>query len=92
MRTPNEKNFLQSTKKETQPLAAQGVAFFDEPNLTLIAISNSTDYKVDYVIVLDQYLDTVKRVTENTSGDVAYDLTTIDGAHMNILHLSLIHI
>ena len=81
-----KKIFLQSTKKETQPLAAQGVAFFDEPNLTLIAISNSTDYKVDYVIVLDQYLDTVKRVTENTSGDVAYDLTTIDGAHMNILH------
>ena len=36
--------------------------------------------------MLDQYLDTVKRVTENTSGDVAYDLTTIDGAHMNILH------
>ncbi len=36
--------------------------------------------------MLDQYLDTVKRVTENTSGDVAYDLTAIDGAHMNILH------
>ena len=52
---------------------------------TLIVISNSTDSKVDYVIVLDQYLDTVKRVAEK-NGVKEYDLTTIDGDDQNIAH------
>ena len=56
-----------------------------DPAKTLLVISNSTDYAVDCVIVLDQYLDTVKRVV--TKNDVTeYDLTTIDGVDQNILH------
>jgi len=50
----------------------------NDPAKTLLVISNSTDYAVDCVIVLDQYLDTVKRVV--TKNDVTeYGLTTIDG-------------
>ncbi|MCI9581996.1 MAG: hypothetical protein HFF34_11630, partial [Oscillospiraceae bacterium] len=57
----------------------------NDPAKTLLVISNSTDYAVDCVIVLDQYLDTVKRVV--TKNDVTeYDLTTIDGVDQNILH------
>jgi len=55
-------------------------------NKTLIAISNSSDYQVDYVIVLDQYLDTVKRAVETTNGGMDYDLTTGDGNDQNIAH------
>ena len=56
-----------------------------DPAKTLLVISNSSDSKVDYVIVLDQYLDTVKRVV--TRNDVTeYDLTTVDGVDQNILH------
>jgi len=56
-----------------------------DPAKTLLVISNSTDYAVDCVIVLDQYLDTVKRVV--TKNDVTeYDLTTIDGVDQNIAH------
>ena len=50
---------------------------------TLLVISNSSDYTVDCVIVLDQYLDTVKRVAEK-NGVKEYDLTTIDGDDQNI--------
>jgi hypothetical protein len=57
----------------------------NEPNLSLILISNSSDYTVDRVIVLDQYLDTVRRVV-NDEDDFDFDLTTRDGADMNILH------
>jgi len=55
-------------------------------NKTLLLISNSSDDKVDVVIVLDQYLDTVRRVTELTDGKTEYRLTTHDGDDQNIAH------
>ena len=55
-------------------------------NKTLLLISNSSDDKVDVVIVLDQYLDTVRRVTELNDGKTEYRLTTHDGDDQNIAH------
>jgi hypothetical protein len=50
---------------------------------TLLLISNSSDYKVDYVIVLDQYLDTVRRVVDKNTL-MKYDLTSGNGSKQNI--------
>ena len=50
---------------------------------TLLLISNSSDYKVDYVIVLDQYLDTVRRVVDKDTL-MKYDLTSGNGSKQNI--------
>ena len=56
-------------------------------NKTLLLISNSSDHKVDVVIVLDQYLDTVRRVIEATeTTPVEYKLTTHDGTDQNVPH------
>jgi len=53
---------------------------------TLIVISNSSDSTVDCVIVLDQYLDTVRRVAQTTDGKTEYKLTTHDGSDQNVPH------
>jgi hypothetical protein len=55
------------------------------PNIskTLLVISNSSDYTVDCVIVLDQYLDTVNKIIEQNDTK-KYDLTTFDGDDQNI--------
>ena len=53
---------------------------------TLIVISNSSDSTVDCVIVLDQYLDTVRRVTQTAGGKTEYKLTTHDGSDQNVPH------
>ena len=65
-----------------------GEVRLDGPSVpkTLLLISNSSDDKVDVVIVLDQYLDTVRRVTELNDGKTEYRLTTHDGDDQNIAH------
>ena len=50
---------------------------------TLIVISNSANKQVDYVIALDQYLDTVKSVDEIRS-KVSYEMT-LDDADENLV-------
>jgi hypothetical protein len=44
----------------------------------LVVVSNSSDKEVAYVIVLDQYLDTVNQVDEDTT-PVEYSFKTADG-------------
>ena len=52
----------------------------------LILISNSGNYDVDYVIALDQYLDTISMVDEDRDGTVTYELRdTLDGSDMNVV-------
>ena len=60
-------------------------ASFPTANLDkLILISNSGNYDVDYVIALDQYLDTISMVDEDRDGTVTYELRdSFDGTDMN---------
>ena len=56
-----------------------------QPAHSLILISNSSDYTVDVVIALDQYLDTVRDVfTRNEETD--YDMTTANGTRLEVPH------
>ena len=43
---------------------------------TLLVISNSGNNQVDYVIALDQYLDTVKEIDDYDKDNITYTLTT----------------
>ena len=69
-------------KLSTDNVDLSGSATTDTPK-TLLLVSNSSDFAVDYVIVLDQYLDTVRRVVDR-NGETAYDLTTINGDRQNV--------
>ena len=57
---------------------------------TLVVISNSGNMNVDYVIVLDQYLDTIDQV-EKDDDQTTYALKdTTDGSDMNVALTSLV--